>query len=235
MRESQTHTAFYLPNSCHVPTERLLVLGGEKRYSWRHGAYRLGTYVMGQNLTLNAGQVGIFGYGSLLLQSSMERTLGHPYKHEPLRSRLRGWRRVWNVSMPNDTFFGKIGNEKFIPKNIVYLNVTPDSKILLNGLIYVLDRDEVATFDQREWIYDRIEITKQLADIEVDGGEVYLYVAKPEWIISAAEVKPKDAGIRETYLEIVEIGISHLGAGFRREYELSTDSHPKHLVFKDLK
>src|SRR5450631_4930363 len=96
-----------------------------------------------QNLTeetkyvidLLPGQVAMFGYGSLLLQRSMEQTLGRAYSHICVPCELVGWRRSFDIIMPNRSFYEPIdGTEEvaFIPKHIVYLNVRPSDQDRVN-------------------------------------------------------------------------------------------------------
>ena len=52
---------------------------------------------MPQTIELRDGHFGLFGYGSLLLKSSMERTLARSYDGDPIVCRVDGWRRTWNA------------------------------------------------------------------------------------------------------------------------------------------
>jgi hypothetical protein len=70
--------------------------------------------------------------------------------------------------------------------------------------------------------------------VEVQGGEVYVYVAKPRWIVDG--IRPRKwAAIRQSYLDVVEKGLSELGAEFRAGYDASTDPVREELVFADKK
>jgi cation transport regulator ChaC len=89
-------------------------------------------------LHLDNGKVAIFGYGSLILLESMERTLGRKYTLSRYACHLRGWKRVWTSLYPNSTFYflGPDG-ERSYPKNILYLNVCR-SDVSINGVVYVI-------------------------------------------------------------------------------------------------
>jgi hypothetical protein len=176
----------------------------------------------------------MFGYGSLLLQRSMEMTLGKTYDRPRALAWLDGWRRSWDVFMPNSNFYQPLddGAGEFVPQNIVYLNVRPSSGDSVNGVLYVVDAMELEGFDRREWIYDRVTITSALRGVRIEGGDACVYVAKPEWVTPEGCTRDR-AALRQTYLDIVETGLMELGAEFRSGYDASTDAVPRHLVFAD--
>ena len=191
-----------------------------------------------RSLRLSNGQAAIFGYGSLLSQRSMELTLGRPYTGPRVACALSGWRRSWDVIMPNTTFFAEEHGSEFVPEHIIYLNVRPSSGAPANGVLYVLGLDELEAFDRREWIYDRRAVTSSLRGVVVEAGEAYVYVAKAEWTLD--DNRPRSwAALRQSYLDIVEQGLNELeaevGGGFREAYEQSTDAVPSSLIFADRK
>jgi hypothetical protein len=185
-------------------------------------------------LKIGAGQCGIFGYGSLLSRESMELTLGHSYPGISPSCRFVNWRRSWDVVMPNTTFYEPGDTNDFVPENIIYLNVRQCPACSVNGLLYVVNEDELAAFDRREWIYDRTNVTATIRDVTVQGGEVYAYVAKKEWVISPGQSR-RWAALRQSYLDIISNGLLNLGREFAEQYEASTDPIPWDLVFRDKK
>lgn len=167
--------------------------------------------------------VTLFGYGSLLSRRSLERTLGRPYNGPLVTHTIPGWRRTWDAAMDNENFFfAEQDGEKFYPDRILYLNVTPDPHVLLNGVLISIEESDLARFDKREWIYDRIEATPG----------VHLYVCKPEHCARNIS-NPRDAAIRRTYIRTVEDGISERDPSFRPVYERSTDPPPPELLIQD--
>ena len=50
-------------------------------------------------------EVALFGYGSLLSVASLEQTLQRRYDGPLVACSVEGWRRTWNVAMPNQTFY----------------------------------------------------------------------------------------------------------------------------------
>lgn len=188
----------------------------------------------GSILNLRAGEAAIFGYGSLLSNASLEKTLGRDYKRADYLCKLVGWRRSWDIAMPNETFFTNFESERIYPSAIIYLNVMRDKARSLNGNLIIVTEDEIRLLDEREWIYDRIKVTDELQGIEVVGGDAYVYSGKRQYIIG----KPKSirvAAVRSTYLNIVENGLDRLGTDFKTEYERSTDLVPSHLIIQDLR
>jgi cation transport regulator ChaC len=182
---------------------------------------------------LQSGQIALFGYGSLLLRSSMERTLGHPYSYSCVACALAGWRRSFDVIIPNRKgFYEPLEEGEFIPQNIIYLNVRPSDQDIVNGLLYILEPEQIEAFDQREWVYDRHLITPALRGVTLGDGEAYVYVAKPEWHLNPEDTRER-AALRSSYLKLVEDGLEELGQEFRTQYEKSTDPAPTHLVFVD--
>jgi hypothetical protein len=187
-----------------------------------------------RTIHLQDGQAGMFGYGSLLSVGSMESTLGYKFNSTPIICHLTGWRRTWDVVMPNRGFFEPTAEGEFVPENIIYLNASRSSGTLLNGLLYILDAAELQLFDTREWIYDRVDVTADSSDLKVEGGSIYLYVAKAQYLLDAS--KPRDwAALRSSYLALVEKGLNDLGEAFLAEYEQSTDPIPQQRIFQDVR
>jgi hypothetical protein len=161
----------------------------------------------------------------------MERTLGRAYNGPFVPCRISGWRRIWDAYIPNQTYYAQDGDGTFYPKGILYLNVRRDPATTLCGVAFVVTPEELAGFDEREVVYDRIAITEQLSGI-FGGVPAYMYVCRPEH--RRHDVRsPRDAAIRATYIQIVETGLSDLGTGFRDDYYTSSDPLPDHLVIQD--
>jgi len=184
---------------------------------------------MTRTITLARDQHAIFGYGSLLSKPSMERTLGRQYNEEPAICAVAGWRRSWDVFLPNE---GKFVDERGRPPDkIIYLNVRRAPGTPVNGVLYVVGAAALAGFDSREWVYNRVDITDALGGVEVRGGGAWMYVGKPEFVVAAPQ-RPEYA-VRRTYLDIVEQGLLDLGREFRAGYEASTDAVPEGLLIQD--
>jgi hypothetical protein len=183
-------------------------------------------------LHLEEGQSALFGYGSLLSVESVGNSLGHPYQGPFVACHLEGWRRSWNIGMPNQVFYTDTAAGPLYPERILYLNIRPDPACLMNGILFVVSKAELDLFDRRESIYTREKITARLRGVEVTGGDAWVYVGMPEHEVQGA-ASPARAAVRASYLRILEDGFARLGPEFRAEYERSSDPVPRHLVIED--
>jgi hypothetical protein len=181
---------------------------------------------------LKDGEAALFGYGSLLSLASMERTLARSYQGPLIPCELRGWRRTWDVAMPNQTVYTQTPAGPLYPENVLYLNVRRDPCSAVNGILYIVSASDLEVFDRREWIYDRENVTVDLCRIALRGGNAYVYVGKPQFILPGV-TSPRRAAVRKTYLEIVESGLSQLGEAFRAVFRVSSDPVPAGLVIDD--
>lgn len=185
----------------------------------------------GPVIRLLPGQTALVGYGSLLSRPSLERTLRRTYTGPFLQTAIRGWRRTWDAAMPNKTFYTETPDGPMTPEAILYLNVRRDPSANMNGVIFVVEPEELAAYDRRESIYDRVDVTIDL-DVKLETGAAYMYVCRPEYCLSDPR-SPEKAAVRLTYLRIVEDGLSKLDDAFRNQYKDSTDEAPAHLVIED--
>ena len=185
-----------------------------------------------ERIHLRPGESAIFGYGSLCLRESVERTLGHRYEGPSVRCALAGWRRAWDVAMPNETIYADTASGPLVPESILYLNVRPDADSSVNGVVLVVSTEELEAFDRRESVYNRVRATDALRGVRVDGGDAWVYVAKPEHIRRSV-AEPAQAAVLSTYLEIIEAARQHWGDQFRRDWDASSDPVPQHLVIRD--
>ncbi len=186
----------------------------------------------GTVVELRPGESALFGYGSLISKASMERTLGRPYAGPFVPCAVEGWRRSWDIAMPNTVFHAESEDGRVYPRHILYLNVKRSPGSLLNGVLFVVSASELAEFDRREWVYDRAEIGGQLRGVTLSGGEAWIYAGKREHLMR--EVGSwRDGAIRASYLGILETGIAAMTPGFREDYERSSDPVPSALVIQD--
>lgn len=187
-----------------------------------------------KTVELAENEVAIFGYGSLLSVASLENTLKRRYEGPFVACSIEGWRRSWNIAMPNKNFYAETPTGRLVPERIIYLNVTARPGSLLNGVLFLVSPEELQAMDQREWIYDRKAVTERLRGVNISGGDAFTYVAKPEYLVTEI-ASPAIAAIRARYLAILETGLSDLGASFREAYELSSEPVPRHLVIDDIR
>lgn len=184
-------------------------------------------------IELHSGQHAVFGYGSLLSIASLEKTLGRRYDGPFLPCDLIGWHRVWDIAMPNSTWcYTRRDGSLITPEKILYLNIAPQQGRRINGVLFVVSDEELRNFDDREWIYERIQVQAELRSVTVAKGTAWAYVGKPEHRISHFS-GPSQIALRQSYLDIIHTGLSDLGTDFASAYHASTDPFPAPLVIHD--
>lgn len=183
-------------------------------------------------IRLAEGETAVVGYGSLISLPGIGNTLGREYVGPFLACHIEGWRRSWDVSMPNQAFYFKEQGERVYPEKILYLNVRPEPGALMNCVVFVLKSDEIEAMHHREWIYDRFVVTASLCDLGVEGGDAIMYVAREEHIVRGAK-SPREAAVRASYLRILNQALQRADPVFRAEYERTTDPVPAQLVIED--
>jgi hypothetical protein len=134
--------------------------------------------------------------------------------------------------MPNAGYYFVEDGRRIYPEQILYLNVQPSPGVTLNGVVLVLDAEQLAAMHQREWIYEPRIVTSSLRDVIVEGGDAVMYVARPEYVVANAG-DPRVAAVRASYLRIVDDGLERMTDAFRAEYERTTDPVPRQLVIDD--
>jgi cation transport regulator ChaC len=189
---------------------------------------------MPDEVTMDLGghAAALFGYGSLLSKASIAKTLGRAYDGPFVVCGVEGWRRSWDVAMPNPGFYADTPGGHLLPERILYLNVRPEPGSLLNGVLFAVGEDELRALDKREWIYDRLAMRRQLRGVRLIGGEAWMYVAKPEFVMASVP-SPAVAAVRSSYLRILEAGMGQLPESFRSRFEQTSDPVPRHLVIDD--
>jgi pimeloyl-ACP methyl ester carboxylesterase/cation transport regulator ChaC len=184
-------------------------------------------------IVLQPNEHAIFGYGSLLSIASLEKTLGRKYVGPFVSCDLLGWCRTWDVSMPNSAFaFVNESGAWVTPERILYLNATRSEGRRMNGIIFAITEEDLKMFDEREWIYERVQVNDDLRGVAVLEGAAWLFVGKPEHCVHDA-TDPRRTAIRRTYLDIVDSGLNDLGSPFVHEFKRSTQSIPSGLVIND--
>jgi len=183
-------------------------------------------------VVLAPGEQALVGYGSLLLIASMERTLGRKYEGPWHICHLKGWRRGWDVQMPHPSWKYREDGRVMQPERVLYLNIRRQECSSINCSLFVIQDQELARFDEREWIYRRLPVNDDLAEIRVSGGSAWVYVALDEFVWKRPS-HPPEAIIRRTYLDILDRAQAELGPEFHQEYLATTDEAPAHLIVDD--
>ena len=107
----------------------------------------------------------VFGYGSLMNEKSLKKTL--PGASLPRWAKLKGYRRAFN----------KQG------RNYLYLNIVPDSKKHIRGVLIQGNEQELAALKEREKGYHLIDMTNRITPKPAQG-RVVAFVAPASFEIN---------------------------------------------------
>jgi len=184
-------------------------------------------------IRLEPGEVALFGYGSLLMRESIERSLGHAYDRPFVDCEVVGWRRIWDIAMPNRAIVAEREGQRFTPARILYLNVRREPGTRLNGVLFVVSHAELAVFDKREWIYTRQNVTRELRGVALESGTVYMYVGMPNYHWDGTG-SFRDVAVRRSYLVLLDEALRRRPPEFAAAYEASTQTVPAHLIVDDV-
>ena len=185
-----------------------------------------------QTIVLNTGEVAVVGYGSLLSREIVEQTLGHDYDGPFILCHVSGWRRSWDITMPNAAFYYVEQGRRVYPSRILYLNVRRDLSTLMNCAVFVVGPEERDAMNGREWIFDPTVITSDLRGVSIEGGDAVMYVGKPDHALPSSESN-RDVVLRRSFLRTLFGVLDAGGPTVRDEWHRTTDSIPEHLVVDD--
>ncbi len=162
----------------------------------------------------------MFGYGSLL-----ERVLGG----RDVVCELDGYRRTWNVAMDNSrTIPGykhyvdeATGERK--PWFVTFLNIVPDERACVNGVLFAADTPLLERLDLRERNYERVDVSARLR--EPPDGQVWAYVGVADAVGRFELGRRTGRGVisREYY---ARVRADFAGAGALERFDELTDPPP---------
>jgi len=184
-------------------------------------------------IELKEGWVGVMAYGTLMSLPSMEQSLGHKYDGPTHVVHLKGYVRGWAFRRPNndpqasgpevekiDAHYRR--NNELVPfDGTVNLNIYPDTDSSINGLLYVLSKEDLLKVDKRERGYKRVDVTHSIEEYDFSGGVVYIYEGLPEHPDTASSAPDKYIIVKE-YTNQVTKACDSIGNKFRAEFETST-------------
>jgi cation transport regulator ChaC len=182
----------------------------------------------------------VFGYGSLLERWDDGRGAGDGGRESAgsgsglaraIVTELKCFRRTWNVAMDNaQTIPGyKLYLDAATGERrdwfVTFLNVVPDERSTVNGVLFEVSREALEALDHRERNYTRIEVSGAIEE-PVDG-HVWVYAG------TAAAVERFEFGIRtgravvcRDYYEGVVADFAAIGEEHRRRFVALTDRPP---------
>jgi len=141
----------------------------------------------------------IFGFGSLMNQESLQRTL--PGKSIEGWVVLKGYRRVFNKA-------GRRGHR--------YLNLKPDPNYKVKGVLIRVTQDELEELKRREEGYNLVNITSQIEKRGSEDSVIYAFIAPPfgalkvrrkylDTVLAAIPPEEREQWLKETDFEEAEI------------------------------
>lgn len=158
----------------------------------------------------------LFGYGSLVSPTSVERTIGRlvEFPEQRIAADLQGYGRRWNYGSLNLRGNWTHGGAKVTDGVVVSLGLAAVEAESCNGVVLRVTEDELAALDWRERDYDRTDVTDRIrvdCDQPLDAP-VVTYVPRP----SAVERyrAARDAGraaVRASYWTLVHESFALLG------------------------
>lgn len=183
-------------------------------------------------LHLGNTETAIVGYGSLLSVASISGTLKREYDGPFVPCHVAGWRRTWDVWMPNEAFYYLDGADRIYPDKVVYLNARRSPGTRMNCVLFVVRGAELDAMHRREWVYAPVDVSLDLRGVRLDGGTALMYVGKKEHLLPQTATR-REAAVRRSYLAILEQGLQQAAAPFRAEFDATSDPVPTHLVVED--
>lgn len=157
----------------------------------------------------------IFGYGSLINEASLAKTIGREIRlSDSDVVQVKGFKRVWNY---------KVKVESLLLSKIVeatYLNLVTSKDSYVNGVIIKVTKDEFEKLKLREKYYSVIEVSEKIIDKKYE--KVYTFLCEDKKYI--AEKGDENAVIMKKYIDMVESGCKNIGDSFLKEFIETTDS-----------
>jgi hypothetical protein len=172
----------------------------------------------------------VFGYGSLVAPASVAETLGWTPQvgRTFLPARLRGVRRVWNVSAPACVpggFVHRWPDGRPLEGTVCFLGIRPASPVdAINGALVAVSPQDLQALDRRERRYRRIEVTRRVVADGTMGVPVYTYLplASAVALNRASRAAGRDHRTRR-YVDLVSAAFAALGVDALEEYHATTE------------
>ena len=135
--------------------------------------------------------------------------------------------------MPNSYFFNETIHGRYYPKYVVYLNVTPSEGREVYGNLFVIQKKELEYFREREWIYDLIDVSLQIKDVNILRGVIYTFTAKNKYRIN--NINKENMAVRASYVDTVLNAFKEYGDQSFKEYEKTAEKISSNYIINDLK
>lgn len=181
-----------------------------------------------ETLDIPEGLTGIFAYGSLISQATLEGTLGHQYERSSYEVHLNGYEREWWCdphwrSGPNPLYAHILRGTDSVPVlGQAKMDLSPKEEGRINGILYLVTGEELDSLDRWERDYQRVEVTEEIEEFRFRGAKVYAYVRLPSSTPSSAEEEEGICILQKAFLDRVTSACDSRGLAFREECDRTT-------------
>ena len=144
-----------------------------------------------------SGKIYVFGYGSLMLEESIHKTLQRSEERYPLfDATLKGYVRGWDIVI--DIFSDELQR----PIKALFLNVRKHSDGLVDGMIFSVTFEELNRIKEREVNYDCIEVTHLVSSSILASSDVVVtFVGQSECLLDYCN---EPCYVMQRYLNVLE-------------------------------
>lgn len=159
------------------------------------------------------GKIYLFGYGSLMLEESIHKTLQRKEGKYPLfDATLQGYMRGWDIVI--DIFSDALQR----PIKALFLNVRKHPEGIVDGMIFSVSFEELNRLKEREVNYDCIEVTPRISSSILQPSDVVVtFVGQSEHLLDQCS---EPCYVMQRYLNVLEkIKLLH-----PRQYQLMQES-----------
>ncbi|MDD5160426.1 MAG: DUF4760 domain-containing protein [Sulfuricurvum sp.] len=168
------------------------------------------------------GKIYVFGYGSLMLEESIHKTLQRQANQYPLfDATLNGYVRGWDIVI--DIFSDTLQR----PIKALFLNVRKSTERSVDGMIFSVTFEELNHLKEREVNYDCIEVTPHVSSSILQSSDVVVtFIGQSEHLLENCNER---CYVMQRYLNVLE-KIEPLHS---RQYQLMKESASFEAVVLD--
>ena len=149
------------------------------------------------------GPIYIFGYGSLMHEQSLMRTIPDYFatSREAAPAVLHGYKKCWSAVSPN--IYGDMDRHEEAPPYVSYMNIKEEEGAEAHGVLVHTALSELDDLDIREGSYVRLEVTDKIKPL--NGVELPTHATVFAYITFPPEIDDKDAiGVVQDYIDLIE-------------------------------
>lgn len=172
----------------------------------------------------------VFGYGSLVHWENLQKYLGRKLTpgSDFVICGLKNFHRCWNIAMdncldlPDYKYYIERQTGNRFKGFVTFLNISPDNKNTIIGVLFRVSEPELKKLDQRERNYQRIDLTNQIN--RFIQGKAWVYIGLEQAEKRYQEGLQKDcAVISQDYFDLVHDAYFSLGSYAFSNYIATTN------------